>query len=212
MHNGLDYYLWNTGSTDSSILVKQEGDYWVEMGTVCGLFSDSILVGFYSNPEFNLGPDTNICSGETIYLSAGQGFYSYLWSDGSTDSILIVKEQGVYFADVFDGRCTLSDTVRIEECSLLWVPNVFTPNDDDYNDEFYAVADNIDEFKMVIFNRWGQVLKTLYSIDEKWDGTFRGNQCPEAVYYWKAEFAEINREPFKVKKVMQGSVTIIRGK
>jgi len=209
---GMDYYLWNTGVTDSSIIVNKEGEYWVEMGTVCGVFSDSVMVGFYSNPDFYLGPDTNICSGETIYLSAGQGFYSYLWSDGSTDSILIVKEQGNYFVHVFDGRCILSDTVNIEECSLLWVPNVFTPNEDGYNDEFFAVADNIDEFKMVIFNRWGQVLKTLYSIDETWDGTFRGNQCPEAVYYWKAEFVELNRESLKVKKVMQGSVTIIRGR
>ena len=209
---GMLYYLWNNGSTDSAIIVGKEDDYWVDMGTDCGLFTDSVFVGFYSNPNFSLDPDTNICHDESILLRAGSGFAAYLWSDGSTDSILIVTEKGDYSVLVDDGRCLLGDTVVVETCSLLWVPNVFTPNDDGFNDEFFAVAEHISDFKMTIFNRWGQILKTLNSIDEKWDGSFNNYPCPDAVYYWHAEFVEIDRKSETVKKVLQGSVTLIRGK
>ena len=209
---GMFYYLWNTGSTDSAIIVVNDGDYWVEMGTDCGLFTDSVFVDLYSNPNFSLNPDTNICHDETILLRAGSGFAGYLWNDGSTDSILIVTEKGNYSVLVDDGTCLLGDTVVVENCSLLWVPNVFTPNDDGFNDEFFAVAEHIQDFKMTIFNRWGQVLKTLNSIDEKWDGSFNGNPCPDAVYYWHAEFVENNRKSDSVKKIMRGSVTLIRSK
>lgn len=208
--SGMLYYLWNTGETDSLIIVNSEGDYWVEMGTNCGVFTDSVFVGFYSNPGFSLGPDTNICNDETIRLSAGSGFLNYLWSDGSNDSILIVFEDGKYSVLIDDGRCLLYDTVNVENCSLLWVPNVFTPNGDGFNDDFFAVGEYVEEFKMVIFNRWGQVLRTLYSIDEKWDGSFNGIKCADAVYYWKAEFVEVGRNSIKIKKTIQGSVTLIR--
>lgn len=209
--SGMLYYIWNTGETDSLIIVNSEGDYWVEMGTNCGIFTDSVSVGLYSNPRFSIGPDTNICNDETIRLSAGSGFLNYLWSDGSNDSILFVFEEGKYSVLIDDGRCLLSDTVNVENCSLLWVPNIFTPNGDGFNDNFFAVGEYIKEFKMVIFNRWGQVLRTLYSIDEKWDGSFNGIKCADAVYYWKAEFVEIGRNSIKIKKTMQGSVTLIRG-
>jgi len=209
---GMNYYLWNTGSSDSAIIVQQEGEYWVDMGTVCGLYSDSVVVGFYTNPDFYLGPDTNICNDESIFLRAGSGFADYLWSDDSTDSILIVTEKGDYSVLVNDGRCILGDTIVVETCSLLWVPNVFTPNDDGFNDDFFAVAEHIEDFKMTIFNRWGQILKTLNSIDEKWDGSFNGYPCPDAVYYWEAAFMENNRESETVKKVLRGSVTLIRAK
>lgn len=209
---GMLYYNWNTGSTDSSIFVSTKDNYWVEMGTNCGLFVDSIFIDIYSNPLFSLGPDTNICEGENIRLSAGTGFSSYLWSNGSEDSILIVVEKGIYSVMVEDFTCLISDTISINDCTLLWVPNVFTPNGDGYNDDFFAVSESVQEFKMIIFNRWGRVLKTLNNIEEKWDGSYNGNPCPDAVYYWKAEFNETNRESNKVLKVLQGSVTIIRAK
>jgi gliding motility-associated-like protein len=204
------YYIWNTGSPDSAITVFEDGLYWVETGTNCGVFNDSIDIEFYSNNSFTLGPDTNICSDETITLFPGPGFISHSWSDGSNDSILVVDEKGVYYVAVFDGICVLTDSIKVEDCNELWVPNVFTPNGDNYNDYFFAVGENVDEFKMTIFNRWGQVLKVLNDIDEKWDGNHNGNTCPEAVYYWVVHYTEIGRDAYPVKKVLKGSVTLIR--
>ncbi|NOY51085.1 MAG: gliding motility-associated C-terminal domain-containing protein, partial [Chlorobi bacterium] len=205
-------YYWSTGSGDSAITVYSDGLFWVETTTFCGVFVDSTDVAFYSNSGFSLGPDTNTCSREAITLSPGPGFASYLWSDGSNDSILVVEEVGQYSVAVFDGICELTDSIKVEKCNMLRVPNVFTPNGDSYNDYFFAVGENVKEFKMTIFNRWGQILKVLNDIDEKWDGSRNGNECPDAVYYWVVRYTEISRDAIPVKKVLKGSVTLIRGK
>jgi gliding motility-associated-like protein len=169
-------------------------------------------VGYYSNSSFYLGTDTSICRDESLKLSAGYGFLNYLWSDGSGDSILTVDEPGVYSVVIDDGRCILSDSVKVGECSLLWIPNVFTPNGDKINDDFYAIGEYVQQFKMVIFNRWGQTLKTLYNIDEKWDGTYNGEICSSGVYYYVAEYEEIGRNSLPERRRITGSVALISGK
>ena len=50
----------------------------------------------------NLGPDTVLCKGKTIKLSAGSGFSGYLWNDLSTDSTLTVNSPGKYYVQVSD--------------------------------------------------------------------------------------------------------------
>jgi len=95
---------------------------------------------------------------------------------------------------------------------LLWIPNVFTPNNDGYNDKFYAVGEYVWDFQMVIFNRWGEVLKTLNSIDEKWDGTYNGKVCADGVYYYVATFSEMDRDSSPLRKQITGAVTLIRGR
>lgn len=205
-------YQWNTGQTDSVIEINKGGLYWVEVLTDCGLFYDSVYINQYINPEFDLGDDTLICQGNQVVLSPGEGFKWYLWSNGSTDNSLIIDKQGTYFLDVFDGNCVLSDTIIIEDCNSLYVPNVFTPNNDGYNDYFYAIGDKIDQFKMNIYNRWGVLLKTLNSIDEKWDGTHNNAKCPDGVYYWYAEYNGYGKNGIMIKKTAKGAVSIIGSK
>ncbi len=207
---GWDYYQWNTGSTDPAIWVNKPGRYRVETGTPCGPFADSVLIEWYANPDFTLGPDTNICENETIRLSPGPDFLAYLWNDGTTDSVLLAETEGHYWVTINDGRCLLGDTIVIERCSLLWIPNVFTPNGDGVNDEFYAVGKGVTDFKLVIFNRWGEVMKTLEHIEESWDGTTNGKQCADGVYYYVATFKEADRNAVVVTKQIKGAVTLIR--
>jgi gliding motility-associated-like protein len=63
--------------------------------------------------SLDLGPDSSACQGSEVLLNAGSGFASYLWSDGSSDSVLLVLEPGTYFVEV-EGECgSASDTVTI---------------------------------------------------------------------------------------------------
>ncbi len=50
----------------------------------------------------DLGPDTTICPEDTLFLDAGAGFVSYLWSDASTDQILAVTDSGTYSVEVIN--------------------------------------------------------------------------------------------------------------
>lgn len=63
---------------------------------------------------FTLGPDFTICNGITKTLSAGSGFSSYLWQDGSTAASYTVTAPGDYFVLVQD-TCgnSYNDAVRV---------------------------------------------------------------------------------------------------
>jgi gliding motility-associated-like protein len=87
---------------------------------------------------------------------------------------------------------------------------VFTPNNDGFNDYFYAIGKNIPRFKMEIFNRWGQTLKVLHSIEEKWDGTYRGHKAAEGTYFWVADYEKVTRDGLIKHIRQQGSVTLLR--
>ena len=66
----------------------------------------------------------------------------------------------------------------------LTFPNVFTPNNDGFNDVYYAYTenDNIEEFYMIIFDRLGEKVFASSSIDVGWDGTFKGMPMNTGVF------------------------------
>lgn len=69
--------------------------------------------------------------------------------------------------------------------SLLEMPNAFSPNGDGVND-IYKAKDNhrsIIEFHAYIFNRWGVQLYDWTDINGGWDGTYKGSQVADGVYY-----------------------------
>jgi gliding motility-associated-like protein len=77
----------------------------------------------------NLGPDTLLCTGNSIKLSAGPDFAGYLWNDKSTDSTLMVNTSGTYFVQVSDncgGKAT--DTIHIHP-AIGTLPANFLPAD-----------------------------------------------------------------------------------
>ena len=69
----------------------------------------------------NLGPDTLLCTGNSIKLSAGADFAGYQWNDNSTDSILTVNAAGTYFVQVTD-LCTgkATDTIQVHPADFAF--------------------------------------------------------------------------------------------
>ena len=116
LHAGGGYqgYLWNTGSTDSTIAVTQEGLYFVKV-TGPGFCStwDSIYVSAIEM-SVDLGQDTTvICVGDTAVFNAGLGYESYLWQDGSTDPTFTGTVTGDIWVQVTTGGCTATDSVYL---------------------------------------------------------------------------------------------------
>ncbi|MCF8368598.1 MAG: DNRLRE domain-containing protein [Bacteroidales bacterium] len=117
-------YLWNTGAIDPSINISSSGTYWVEVTDEYGcIASDTIVVDFFPDPSelLNLGNDTVICNNDTILLSAGEGFETYLWQDGSENPEFIVTEPGLYYVIVANQCGEATDSIYI---GLAAGPNV----------------------------------------------------------------------------------------
>ncbi|HQW23064.1 MAG TPA: gliding motility-associated C-terminal domain-containing protein, partial [Bacteroidia bacterium] len=86
--------------------------------------------------------------------------------------------------------CAAFDSVRIDYCPCIdiidSIPNVFTPNGDVLND-FFEMRSlcYFEQFRIVIFNRWGKKMYESTNPGFKWDGkTDGGTECSEGVYYW----------------------------
>ena len=83
---------------------------------------------------------------------------------------------------------------------IYYIPNTFTPNDDEHNQTFGVVFNTEftpQQFHMTIFNRWGKPIWESYEHTDKWDGTFQGNNVQSGVYTWEINF-KLNDEPFQI--------------
>jgi len=203
-------YLWSDGSTDSVLMAQEEGSYWVKVLTSCGEATDTFALDYYQEIVVRLGNDTSICADETILLDPGPGFDSYLWQNGDQNQVFNVTERGIYWVQVSDGKCQATDTILIDHCPDITVPNVFTPNGDQYNDYFYAIGEYTEQFHLMVFNRWGQLLFETNDMNEKWDGKNNGTKCPQGTYFWVVDCRYYSLNGDFVDHELKGTVTLIR--
>ncbi|MEM9025182.1 MAG: gliding motility-associated C-terminal domain-containing protein, partial [Bacteroidota bacterium] len=123
---------------------------------------------------------------------------TYRWQDASTDSVYRVDTLGFYRVVVSREGCTMADSLIVQEdnfaclvdidCQVL-VPNVFTPNDDAINDQFLVrTTCAFTEFKLTIFNRWGDVVYETNNPSIGWDGSTNGVTVSDGVYFWVMDF------------------------
>ncbi|PCJ01502.1 MAG: hypothetical protein COB15_00865 [Flavobacteriales bacterium] len=162
--------------------------------------------------EINLGEDTSICK-ELIVLTPGNGFNSYLWSDGSISHSITVSTEGSYYVTVTDiNGCSGYDQIEvIEDCPFtIWAPNVFTPNGDGHNDEFTVVSEHLVSLEVLIFNRWGELLKSWKNITGSWDGrTAGGNIVPDGSYPYIIKYSYKDGRVI-INKSKHGHVTVLK--
>lgn len=81
--------------------------------------------------------------------------------------------------------------LMVEDQILVYVPNTFTPDGDEYNNDFFPVISSEIEptdYLLSIFNRWGQIIFQSKNIEQGWDGTFDGQFVQDGTYVWKVEF------------------------
>ncbi len=62
------------------------------------------------------------------------------------------------------------------------IPNAFSPNEDMINDQYMIEGYNLKEFRIRIYNRWGEEVFSSQSLDEVWDGTYKGQEASPGKY------------------------------
>ena len=103
------------------------------------------------------------------------------------------------------GITSMSNTVEVVPYMSIYIPNSFTPNGDGLNDLFSVYGEAIQEFKMQIFNRWGQMIYESDNFSAKWDGTFEGTMVPMGSYVYKMTAKGITGN----KTSKDGTVTVV---
>ncbi|MDD4604238.1 MAG: gliding motility-associated C-terminal domain-containing protein [Bacteroidales bacterium] len=194
---------------------EKPGKYWVKLSEHFNgqRFTDSVQITSYALPTIAFPSDTILLyTGSSINLHAGGGYTHYTWSTGATDSIISVSNQGNYWAKVEDIHCcTNTDSVFVKVFKY-YIPNAFTPNGDGLNDEFKVegLYRNV-KFTITIFDRWGQQIFVSEDIDNGWDGTYRGQNCPSGAYVWKVNVNFIGQDIITQGDIVfKGTVTLVR--
>ena len=189
-------------------------------GPLCPVTSNFNL-SLQDFPIVDGGPDQTLCIGTPVLL-AGSGADIYDWSFGLQDGLPYLPSLGETEFSVVGSTiagCEGYDTVVVtvindcnpEEEVVLWVPNTFTPDGDQYNQSFkpifYSGYDPF-EYTFYIYNRWGEIIWESNDVSVGWDGTyFKGRKVAEGTYTWKIRFKLINNDE---KRTVVGHVNVLR--
>lgn len=130
--------------------------------------------------------------------------HTFNTNDAKTVSIMqLVK-------NTYGCRDSIIKIVRINPAYAIYIPNAFTPNSDGLNDGFKAEGVGIKEFKMQVFDRWGNLIFESDDINNGWDGSVNGKGDAEStkqdVYVWKAQVVDV----LKQHHDMIGHVTLLK--
>ncbi len=107
-------------------------------------------------------------------------------------------------------RDTAYATVVVQEETIFYVPNTFTPDNDEFNQTFQPVfSSGYDpfDFNMLIFNRWGEIVFETNNDKVGWDGTYHGEIVKDGTYTWKIEFKTSQND---ARKIAVGHVNVLK--
>jgi gliding motility-associated-like protein len=106
--------------------------------------------------------------------------------------------------DTFGNQSSMSNLVCVDNCPEYNLPNVFTPNGDDINDNFipfpYKYIESID---IKIYDRWGVLVFETTDPAINWDGRDKstGKLCSDGVYYYTCTVNEIRLSGIVPRKI-----------
>jgi gliding motility-associated-like protein len=159
-----------------------------------------------------------LCVLDSVRLSAEGGenymyfneFNEFIGSGEFVDVILPTTQNLFYAVGFSEFGC--SDTTRImieaQPCCDLLMPNAFTPNNDGLNDFLGPVTfGNPENYRLVIFNRYGDLVFESYKVNDKWDGYYKDGQKADAgTYFYVLTGTCYDGTPIQMK----GDITLIR--
>ncbi len=203
-------YLWHNGTTDPELTVSAPGLYAVSVTVGPCTAYDTISVR-YEPVMVSAIADQHICHGRATILDASTpGATAYLWDDQSTDPVRVVREAGTYHVLISNSHCVAADTVQVtsEYCDCpVFIPDAFTPNGDGKNDFFGpTIGCPPSDYRLMIYNRYGQQVFISNDILIKWDGYYNGAQQGTATFYYHLQFTGKDGMKYSYK----GDVTLVR--
>jgi gliding motility-associated-like protein len=139
---------------------------------------------------------------------AGNTYYAHMNAGSIVGCYAVTAIDSIGNQSEFSNLVCVPDTA----CSLYNLPNVFTPNDDGYNDFFRPFPyTSVDKINIKIFNRWGDMVYETEDPDINWDGRNMNNNtlCSQGTYFYVCEVNEITLQGIR-KRSLQGSITLIR--
>lgn len=183
---GFNQVIFNVGTADVPTIIALGNEFCrLDLPTIADLSS-------------------NISGGEpVVWYNAPQNGTPYL----STE---LLQNGVTYYASFVDTTCAnsvrLAVTVDLTKCPDILIPDGFSPNEDGINDYFEIrnLPELYPNYKIEIYNRYGNILYKGDRNTQNWDGTssqggvkIGGNVVPTGVYFFILEFNDGTRNPIQ---------------
>lgn len=167
---------------------------------------------------------TDINNTEINFTNSSSGGIDFTWDFGdNSGSVNTIDATHTYANDepgeyvvtlIASNGPDCADTARllieIQDVIIFYVPNTFTPDGDEFNQTFQPVFTSgydPQDFRMLIFNRWGEIVFETQDALIGWDGTYGGQFVKDGTYVWTIEFQETMSDK---RHYHNGHVNILR--
>jgi gliding motility-associated-like protein len=215
-------YTWSPNVSSTSLVSGlNPGNYDVTVTDQNGC--DTTLNVSLTEPlpiMINLADTFTIDYGDSIILdntfTGGVGAISFNWSPSTGLNCDTCQSPFAFpelttpytFTIVDETGCTatLPTLVEVIIDKTIYIPTAFTPNGDGTNDVFNVYAKDVSFVEFKVFDRWGEQLFLSTDLAIGWDGTFKGNEMPPAVFVYHVHIEYPDGDKYNKK----GSFTLIR--
>ena len=167
------------------------------------MWPDPVPVAGFNPPGQSL---STVYNGGT-FSNQSQGANSYVWDFGY-GGLLSNEENPYHEFPVAEGGNYLisliatnaygcSDTafqeIVITDELAYYIPNAFTPDGDQFNNVWKPVFSDVNDpqnYRAIIYNRWGQIIWESYNPQVGWDGTYGSQGIPvqDDIYIYEVTF------------------------
>jgi gliding motility-associated-like protein len=187
------YVDWTTGANAVSVVVNGSTPGCTSVPATC-------TPTVNPNPTANFVTDTTGAGpwASTInFISTATGGtapYSWVWDFGNGQSSSAQNPSNTFtgagtytvtLVTIDANGCIDSSQSIVTTLEGIVIPNVFSPNGDGTNDEFYIPNSGLKEYKIEIFDRWGVKIFESTAPAIHWDGrSTSGNVCTDGTYYF----------------------------
>lgn len=206
-------FLWSDNTTNQNLSNVVADDYSVLIvdKNGCSLLAESAV----GEPELIVIDEviTQVtCKDQSdgtisTTITGGISPYDFVWSNGETTQDVIGLDGGDYSVTVIDQHsCEMVKNyyLQMPEFICIWIPNAFTPNGDNINDEWIITNSFLyPGLSVTVFNKDGFEIFASNGYKTPWNGAFNNNQSPAGTYYYIVD-------PKNGDKPFTGTLTIVR--
>lgn len=201
-------YNWTPSGANSPLLTNlTSGQYSVNVTDASGCTANSTFtVDVVGTLPVSVNPSSvSINEGETVELTASGGI-SYTWTpsnginclttscDTVSASPLVTTTYEVVVTSATGCQGTEYVTVYVNPiCSKeIFVPTIFSPNNDGKNDQQCVLGNCIASIEFSIYNRWGEKVFSTTDQNQCWDGLYKGKKVNSGVFVYRLNAKLIN--------------------
>lgn len=204
-------YLYEPANHTFPVGTEEQSTFTYTLPTINGC--DSIInlnVIVHSTHIEIISNDNDFCTEMTATLEVNTDMQNYVWSTGETSPTITVEMPGNYSVTGTSGPCTAVAQYAITQCELtLQLPNAITPNGDGLND-YFSIDERYfgqlgNDFEIIIYNRWGEVVFASRDKHFKWYGEIRGTIHHNVMYNYMIRYTNIFDRPL----IYKGSLLVL---